>query len=356
MIDLYNTFKKTTGIKISIYESFDNNLITENEMKSLLSSVKAREDFILESYTENFIQEAEEYNDKQNEYEYQKTGKKLASFYTGKDLDKMPNKKFAKDKDGNYKNPEKAEKERVKNWIKSEWGSNSPNSRDKNIDYRRNDAERTSEHIAMNKISKSDFEMFKQLKKRANYGNEADKKKYKQVFKMLCTKYNIDPDSQIWASHLDPDGDFSGDIHVYKEIKKTIKNKMHDKGYPTPPGYHLLHKTSKDGLTELKPNAHSELYTGSGGDIDINGQFYPTKRIYLVLKRDSDDSMDNFGKGEHVYKVISPVKEFFIDPENSNSRHMDKMKNISKLIASAGDSGLAVYVKTDKPLKVKQLR
>ena len=136
-------------------------------------------------------------------------------------------------------------------------------------------------------------------------------------------------------------------------MKKLIVNEQKniEKKHVLPPGYTLIHKSPKDNLTHLNPSKSSKLYSFFGA------QYNDTGRVYFVLikkpKSNEELSTGGWGVGDHIYELDSKISGFYVDAENSYSRGATRAFDIEK-DAKKGD--FAVFVKTDKPLKVKQLK
>ena len=254
------------------------------------------------------------------------------------------NRKFAKNEKGEYINPEEARKQRLRNdWIDKGSPTKSKKGVKSNtvLGYTNNRYQ-----INLKDLSVADEKMLRYLNKKAKSDNPEDIKKYKQVHKMLCAKYNIKPDSQIWTGYKSYTISDS-DEKIDSKRTKNIENK-----HVLPPGYTLIHKSPKDNLTHLNPSKSSKLYSMYGG-----AQYNDTGRVYFVLvkkpKSNEDLSTGRWGKGDHIYELDSKISGFYVDAENSYSRGATRAFDIEK---AAKEGEFAVFVKTDKPLKVKQIK
>lgn len=280
--------------------------------------------------------------------------KEIAAKNTGKDLDKLPNKKYKTKKDGTLVDPEKAAKADMKyNFM--------GHTQYKDDDWRQareTDPVDNSE-ISGYKPTPSDLKMLQYMKDRAEKGDPESIKNYKRVFKMFCVKHGIKETSSLYVRYSPK----KLGLTEWKEGKKLTSKEMYGKEnlHVIPKGYCLLHTSDANGIKELKPKAHSERYI-SDDEEKVTGQYHASGRIYFVLqkehnimqrlmgKKDQRHTGEFGGGGTHLYRLISPVSGFYIDGENGRTKGLDKNASLDKLV------GKAVYVKTDKPLKVRQLK
>ena len=288
--------------------------------------------------------------EREEDYGVHMIRKNIAEERLGKPL---KNKKYKTDKDGNYINPEKAKRAELK------YSYDDKLKEGKNVAQHPNawDYDMNTYYI---KTKESTIRLLEYMKNKAKNGKtDEDIKNYKRVFRMFCNKYNIKPDSSLYIEY-DPDDLYNpkghkSDIRVreWKTSKKydSKETKGVENLHVLPAGYRLVHRSPEDKLTELDPKRHSNRYfdeTISG----VGGQYHDTGRIYFTLVTDKDtrgsESWGGLG-ANHMYELTSKIRGFYIDSENRKSLGMDKYP-ISKLV------GKAVYVKTDRPLKVKQLK
>lgn len=380
------------NLLLKIYESADNGIITEGESNSLVEAA-------YEQYIDLFISECEmryldeiaslpimETTDEEidmDDYAYLKckiyesvdngdisqdfgefvldiiteaekdhrahmAQKKIAAKRMGVKVKDLPNKKYDTDENGKLKNPEKARKADLKYQYKDKMLKKT----NRGVSYQGN---MWNVDMKAGTAKESDIKMLEYLKKKGKEGDEESIKKYKQVFRMFCNKWGIDENSSLHVMYS-PSKVFKGKMGIaeWKEgnAQDSKKNYGVEKGHALPSGYCLLHKSPVDGIKELKPTRTSNKYLGAGKS-GINGQYRLTGRIYFTLQKDEGDktklSTGRHATGSHFYKLADHISEFYLDSENGNSRGMDKL-DISKLI------GKAVYVKTEKPLKVIQLK
>ena len=226
----------------------------------------------------------------------------------------------------------------------------------------------------LSKIPKSDIEKLKYMKKHADPSNPKEIKKYITVFKMFCNKYGIKEDSTLYIQ-LEPDVEWGGTITEWKGHKplKKLDNspnnkREHDRDQKevpikVPKGYSLIHKCRTDGLNNLKPKFYSNKYIGQEQGNPVNGQYNMSGRVYFLLIKDEDANLNNKkissvgGSGgkqaNHIYKLATTAPNVYIDPESSLSHAYNNNPSIENLLKHFGSC--SVYVKTTKPLPVKQL-
>ena len=254
-----------------------------------------------------------------------------------KNIDDLKNKK--------YSSPEKSKRADMTYKYKE----NIMNNKHTTVSF--NDKSNTYSYISKNSPKQSDINLLNYMKKHSDLSDPKEAKKYRTAFNMFCNKYGIKPNSSLYIKY-NPDDSNRIKMVEWQQSKKITRNKLDlsdDHEFILPPGYQLIHRTNIDGLTELKPHKTSNKYIQKG-KAGINGQYHSTGRIYFILSKEGNTSTGGWGNnGSHVYKLISNISGFFIDYEGNNSRNLDRYADIKKLL------GKPVYVKTDKPLKVKQL-
>lgn len=152
---------------------------------------------------------------------------------------------------------------------------------------------------------------------------------YSSYFKKFCDKLHI-PDKDVVVTKCKFKGNnkdgYSADVgYATSPIRVII-----------PQGYSCYHKTTQNGLKELKP-----FYCGKSA----MGYIYDKPRIYFTIKK----NMNNFAadisvfKGKkadqktHLYVIDEPVRTAYIDP-------------LLKTYMFG-----AFYIETDVPVKVKQI-
>lgn len=320
---LYNS--DFTGAKVAVYDFFNESIIDNSFGNAILE----------------VIQEAEEDN-----VVHMQQKKNVAEVLNKNWRTEMSNKKYAKDKNGNYKNPEKAAKADMIYDYKSNIHKEGRTKTGQNYSY-------NSKILNISGVKETDIKMLDYMKKHLD--DDPDNiRKYKKVFKMFCAKYNIKPDSSLYVNY-NPDTN-EMDLTIWETDKKlkhandkSNKKELFVKHDASK--YIMVHRSPVDNITELKPSRGSNLYIkqGKGG---VSGQYHDAGRVYFILTTKKDMNMDvfNFGKGNHLYQLTSPISGFYIDGENTNSRALKHAMDESQCV------GKAVYVKTDKPLKVKKIK
>lgn len=209
-------------------------------------------------------------------------------------------------------------------------------------------------------VKESDIKKLEYLQKHSDLSNPEEAKKYKAVFNMFCSKYGIDPNSSLYIRY-DP-ANFGNriDMAEWPQSKKITKKELQppkkksifkekEQKYLLPKGYVLIHRSSVDNLTELKPRKYSDHYLQKGST-GVGGQFHPTGRIYLVLAKDKNLETNGMGRGKYLYKVTSNISGFYLDYEGMPNHSADRYPDISTLV------GKPVYVKSDVPIKVQQIK
>lgn len=225
----------------------------------------------------------------------------------------------------------------------------------------------------LSEVPESDIKKLKYMKKHANPSNPKEIENYRRVFKMFCNKYGINENSTLYVE-LEPDVEWGGQLtewHARKPLKsldnkdKTKKEINDDKEVPikVPDGYSLIHKCRTDGLTVIKPKLYSNKYIGQSQGNPVNGQYNMSGRVYFLLIKDTDISIDNEkikkvgGSGgksaDHIYKLTTTPKNLYLDSESFRSHGNNNNPTLNNLLAQHGSC--AVYVKTSTPLPVKQL-
>ena len=348
----------------------NNNYCLYNHISNLLQN-KVDDNIITIEFAEivnelaydKYIVEAEE------DHKYHQRYKELASKRTGIPQDKMVNKKYIKDPkkaDLRYKGTEKM--------IDNDLSLNAGNSyvRKKPLDDKCGMDDRCYSKF-FHDIEIEDYPTaIKAINYMKNHSDPKNKKEYNQyklAFKILCRRFDIDENSSLWIKYYPgnvfkyngqdmrtPDkatiGAYEdrGKIDTSKETttKKKILRKNEIK-LNLPNGYKLYHKTEKNLLRELKPVIRSTKYTGAG-PAKLSGQYHSTGRIYFTLAKSIKDLPDNYGK--HIYELVSPVSSIYLDSEHERCYLDEDLNNLNydKLL------GKPIFVKTNTPLKVKQIK
>lgn len=327
-----------------IQESYDNGKITLEEAD------------VLNDYAyDKFVMEAEE------DHSLHMGQKRMNAFMLGKSTSELKNKKYKNEKSAKradlmyqYKNSDK----NLKKSIAIDGGSNSHTT-----------------YISKTSPKESDLKLLRYMKKHANSNDPKEIQKYKVAFNLFCNKWGINPNSSL-AIDVSPnnteytrktkDGniEFGRDTRLrvsewkdnkprtkkdFKTDKKSsLISKVKDRKMPIPDGYELIHMTDKDGLTHLEPKSYSNRHIGK--DSELGGQYHNSGRIYFSLHKKGT----GFGKmyrNKYAYKLVDPVSSVYIDSESPVSRiyaHLDKIPVNPK-------NKMWVFVKTDKPLRVKPI-
>lgn len=329
-----------TYAKTKIYEAAEEGEITETFAE-----------FVLELITEA-----------EKDHYWHMKQKKIAARRMGVKAKDLPNKKYATNPDGTLKDPEKARKADLKYKYKDKFNKQSKTSQSSVVGRYTANTWNHDNIVANAGDSRSTIKMLEYLQKKGQAGDEESIRKYKQVFSMFCRKYGLDEESSLYVAY-NPRKVFHGKLGVseWKQGQSRNADTNHsDTGHALPSGYWLLHQSPADDIKELNPTRVSNHFVKKGKS-GVNGQYRKEGRVYFTLQKgkgelsDMKNSYHNVvsaitGKmGKHIYKLDEPIKEFFIDSENPSSRQLDKAP-IEKLV------GKAVYVKTDKPLKVRKLK
>lgn len=207
------------------------------------------------------------------------------------------------------------------------------------------------EHYKLSEgLKQSDIKKLEYMKKHCNPKNNDELKNYNTAFNMFVQKFGIKPDSSVYI-HLDPKNPDNWEGEGNELVEYT---KSKDVSIKIPSSMHLVHMSDKDGLTELTPQLHSTKYNKSGKH-ELSGRYNGVQgRVYFIVLNKNENFKDISSKNKHSYELINvPNEKIFIDKEMGGTHALDKVLlngTINKPI-----SGMAVYVETDKPLKVRQL-
>ena len=267
--------------------------------------------------------------------------KQKAADLLGKDQKNLINKKYKNDESSKRADARYSAKEKS---LKQQDG--------KNITTWFNPDYNSLTHITKTSPKESDIKLLQYMKKHSNFDNPSEVKKYKAAFKMFCTKYDIDKNSSLYVRY-NPDSSSKMEIVEWRESKKMDKKKLdptNETKLTIPNGYCLIHKSPFKNLTELKPGQTSNRYIGKGRG-GVSGQYHATGRVYFVVcKKDDIDAGTWGGMGATcLYTPTRNISGVYVDFEGKNSRNADRYCDIKKLV------GKPVYVKTDKPIKVKMI-
>ena len=151
-----------------------------------------------------------------------------------------------------------------------------------------------------------------------------DYEEYSKAFNRFC-----------YFCHIVP----RGVILVKYELKRSpkrdknslyVKYTYNTKRMTLPEGTALYHMSKVAGITELKP-----FFRGKAA----KGYKYDKPRIYLTIRKNMPKIMADYKAGEkmHMYLVKEPIKDVFVDP------------------MLWGYVSGAVYVETNKPIKVEEI-
>lgn len=154
--------------------------------------------------------------------------------------------------------------------------------------------------------------------------NTEDYSEYSKAFNRFC-----------YFCHIVP----RGVILIKYELKRSpkrdknslyVKYTYNTKRMELPEGTALYHMSKVGGITELKP-----FFRGKAA----KGYKYDKPRIYLTIRKNMPKIMADYKAGEkmHMYLVKEPVKNVFVDP------------------MLWGYTSGAVYVETNRPLKVEEI-
>lgn len=266
-----------------------------------------------------------------------------------------------KKKDGSYVDPEKARKAKLKyQALDADYTSADGTHRHRNKSY-------DSDEITT-KITPSDKKMIEYMRIQSQKGDPNAIKKYKQVYKMFCTKYGIKEDSsihmRIFGTSKDPTTKMKiTEIESGKEMtskdtgakdKKSLNPFKKSQPHSIPKGYMLIHTTAVDKLKELKPSIN---ISSSHTDAE---QFHDMGRIYFYLLSEKNvkekikkaKNGEITGYGKHIYTPADAVPSFFVDNERGIEKQIFRDTGVDGFATSRSP---AVFVKTDNPIKVKQL-
>lgn len=278
-----------------------------------------------------------------------------------KNVGALPNGKFKRKKDGSYVDPEKAKKAKLKYQAADDSYTSSGG-----VKHKRNKAYGADEFDT--KVTPSDKKMIEYMRKQAKNGDPESIKKYKQVYKMFCTKYGIKPDSSI---HMRMYGDSKNptskmqvtEVESGKEMtgkdtgakdKKSLNPFKKAQSHSIPKGYMLIHTTTKDKLKELKPSTNVNSAHTDAEQFHDKGRVY----FYLLSEKDVKERIKKAkggglsGYGNHIYTPAGAVSSFFVDNERGTEKQTFRDVGVKGFAASRSS---AVFVKTDNPIKVKQL-
>lgn len=148
---------------------------------------------------------------------------------------------------------------------------------------------------------------------------------YKPLFKQFTKTFHIPERGTIICDHLISDDDRGG-------VKITITYSNNTNKIRLPEGTSLYHITMAEGLTELRPQFRGKATTG---------YMYDKPRIYFSVKKTIPKIVADYrgtsSSKLHKYVAVNAPREVYVDP-----------------IVWAPFQG-AVYVETDKPIKVEEV-
>ena len=185
----------------------------------------------------------------------------------------------------------------------------------------------SKQEFISNHVSKKDFEEIKDciehLKK------EDDYHEYKKYFNRLCSLCHIAPTGTVIYSYIyaanesDPESNFVRIVYTYN-IKKI----------DMPEDAMFYHMTKVKHLHELKPTFRSKSFTKLGGNRQY---FYSSPRVYLTLNK-------TMLKWFADYSFSDEVETYVVDDKTIKQAYVDPLV--------PGSISRAIYIETDKPIKV----
>lgn len=148
---------------------------------------------------------------------------------------------------------------------------------------------------------------------------------YKPLFKQFVKIFHIPERGTIICDHIIADDDRGG-------VKVTVTYSNNTNKIRLPEGTSLYHMTMAEGLTELRPQFRGKATTG---------YMYDRPRIYFSVKKTIPKIIADYGGTKssklHKYVAIDGPREVYVDP-----------------LVWAPFQG-AVYVETEKPIKVEEV-
>lgn len=146
---------------------------------------------------------------------------------------------------------------------------------------------------------------------------------YKKAFTFVCKYAHITPDGVIIVSYK-LDKSKEDDKNVFE-----LKYSFNSRKIQIPDTIKLYHTSQVDGIKELNPTFRGKSQ---------KGYLYDKPRVYLTIRKKLPKlAADYTNEKTYLYEVVDTVKEAYVDPLLPNSAFG------------------AVYVVTDKPIKVKQI-
>ena len=152
---------------------------------------------------------------------------------------------------------------------------------------------------------------------------EEDYKEYKKAFDRICYFCHVMSRGVIFAKY---------ELKKGKQDKNSfyLKYTYNTKRMTLPEGSQLYHMSKVGGITELIP-----FFRGKSE----RGYKYDKPRIYLTIRKNMPKLMADYRPDQkmHMYLVKEPVRQVFVDP------------------MLWGYVSGAVYIETNKPLKVEEI-
>lgn len=324
-----------TDMKLKVYESYENKLITESELDSLLSLI----------------------NEKEEDHGIHMSRKLNASAISGRGIDEMPNKKYTKDKNitlvkstqkldnilkmlgknintdenGNYTEPitiSKADLQYAEKEFRTRDAGDPKHKRQQFSD---------ADILALNKA-------LRKLREADSDTSEKAAKTYAQLHKFISRKmFNSEVSDFTYPFKSKDLRDKKGKPDKNKE-EKFIKN-HHNEKYDTvyydtkeinkiklPPGTYY-HSNKKSGKTVLNPH-------GGGEGENSFGLAGKKKRVWITR------NVPSMIYGRNVYKLLEVPEYGFAD------HHDNAPKDYGNVSSHFGDQ---YYIEIDKPIPVVQV-
>ena len=185
----------------------------------------------------------------------------------------------------------------------------------------------SKQEFISNHVSKKDFEEIKDCIKHLK--EEDDYHEYKKYFNRLCALCHIAPTGTVIYSYIytanekDPENNFVRVVYTYN-IKKI----------DMPEDAMFYHMTKVKHLHELKPTFRSKSFTKLGGNRQY---FYSSPRVYLTLNKTMLKWFADYSFSDEVETYVvndKTIKQAYVDP------------------LVPGSISRAIYIETDKPIKV----
>lgn len=324
-----------TDMKLKVYESYENKLITESELDSLLSLI----------------------SEKEEDYDIHMSRKLNASAISGRGIDEMPNKKYTKDKDitlvkstrkldnilkmlgkntdidknGNYTHPITISKADLQ-YAEKEFRSKSA-GRKEYVSQQFSDADILALNKALQKLRQADSDP-----------SENAAKTYAHLHKFISRKMfnkEVSDFTYPFRSKDLRDKDGKSDKDMEENFLRQHRDKTYSSKYyntkeinkiKLPPGTYY-HSSEKDGKTVLNPH-------GGGEGENSFGLAGKKKRVWITR------NVPRTLYGSNVYKLLKVPEYGFADHHDNSPDNYGNMEN---------GPGTQYYIEIDKPIPVIQV-